>query len=73
MSPIRKATKKDAKAILAIKNKARQDGYQKIVDQAYLDSLDISDERLHKFQQWIEKCDIFLVYEEKDNILGFIC
>lgn len=73
MSHVRTATKQDAERILIVKNKAQKDGYKNILDQVYLDSLDITPERIYNFQQWIEKCEIFLVYEEENSLLGFIC
>jgi ribosomal protein S18 acetylase RimI-like enzyme len=73
MSPIRPATIKDVLPILLFKTKAQQEGYQGILDQAYLDALTVTPQRIQKFQQRIEKCDVFLVYEEENSLKGFIC
>jgi GNAT superfamily N-acetyltransferase len=43
------------------------------VDQGYLDALAITPQRIEKFQEWIEKCDVFLVYEEGTALRGLIC
>jgi GNAT superfamily N-acetyltransferase len=73
MSLIRPATLADVIPILQVKTKAWKEGYQGILDQTYLNALDITPKRIKKFQNWIEKCEIFLVYEEGSTLIGFIC
>jgi GNAT superfamily N-acetyltransferase len=72
MTSIRPAKIADAEAILIIKTRGRKHGYKGLIDEEYLDSMAISPKRIRTFKQWIEKCEIFLVYEEEMMVLGFI-
>ncbi|MDR0608438.1 MAG: hypothetical protein LBG52_09185 [Candidatus Peribacteria bacterium] len=69
MSCIRTAKITDAEAILIVKVRGRKYGYKGLVDQAYLDSMVIPPKRIQVFKSRIEKCEIFLVYEQDSTVL----
>ncbi|MDR2541297.1 MAG: hypothetical protein LBD11_06095 [Candidatus Peribacteria bacterium] len=64
MSHIRPAQPADAKAIVSINIRGRKDGYQGIIDQAYLNTRNITPERIEKNIERIKNAEILLVYEE---------
>ncbi|MDR0606940.1 MAG: GNAT family N-acetyltransferase [Candidatus Peribacteria bacterium] len=71
---IRLATSADAEQLLDINIKARKDGYQGLVDQAYLDSREVTPARIQAAIERISKnTRFFLVYEnDQHTLLGFI-
>ncbi|MDR3168189.1 MAG: GNAT family N-acetyltransferase [Candidatus Peribacteria bacterium] len=71
---IRRATPADARQILDINIQARKDGYQGLIDQAYLDSREITLEKTQNVADNISNdTRFFLVYENGQyELQGFI-
>jgi ribosomal protein S18 acetylase RimI-like enzyme len=71
---IRFATPADAKRILDINIQARKDGYQGLIDQAYLDSREITPKKIQNVADNISDTSrLFLVYENDQlELEGFI-
>ena len=69
---IRLAKKEDAKQIVLIKNRCRKDWYKWLVDQKYLDSLELTEERIEKVCKRIKEDMVFIVYEEGNEIKGLL-
>lgn len=68
---IRKAQKEDCTAIATISIEEWRNTYENIIDQNYLQNLDIK-EKTKKYEEEIERNVNYLIYEEKDKILGYI-
>ncbi|GHV28298.1 hypothetical protein FACS1894176_10770 [Bacteroidia bacterium] len=64
MPHIRPAQPTDAEAIVSINIRGRKDGYQGIIDQTYLNTRNITPERIAKNAERIKNAEILLVYEE---------